>query len=88
MERNVLRQKHFYDAKATLHIYNVGDVVWYLAEVRKEGLNPKLASPYIGPCVILKKYNLVEYHIQLDKKGTKRTEHYVIDIGRGPVQYG
>ena len=76
LQTNAKRHKELYDAKADLQSFNKGDFVWYLAEIRKEGVNPKLQSPYIGPCVIINKMNNLDYSIQIDKKGTKRLVHH------------
>jgi hypothetical protein len=62
----------------TLWISNAGsslpythqlDAVWYLHKQRKDGVCPKLQPQYIGPCVILKKYNDLVYCVQLSQEG-------------------
>ena len=50
--------------------YQVNDRVWYLNENRKEGICPKLQPSYIGPCLVTKKLNDINYEIQIDGQGT------------------
>jgi hypothetical protein len=50
--------------------YKVFDKVWYLNEIRKEGICPKLQPSYIGPCVVTKKLSDLNYEIQIDSKGS------------------
>jgi transposase InsO family protein len=75
-DNSTKRQKDTFDGKTLLNKYQPGDLVWYLAEVRKEGICPKLQNPYRGPCVITKKLNDLDYGIQLDVKGTERVVHH------------
>lgn len=45
--------------------YSVGDiVVWYLHEVRQEGISPNLQDSYWGPCIITEKLNDLNFRIQ------------------------
>ncbi|CAG2232188.1 unnamed protein product [Mytilus edulis] len=53
-------------------IYNIFDKVWYLNETKKEGISPKLQPLYLGPCLITKKLNEINFQIQLDAKGTRK----------------
>ena len=76
LKSSTKRQKDFYDAKSHPQNFKVGDLVWYLAEKRQEGVNPKLLSPFIGPCLIIKKYNNIDYRIQLDNSGRQRVVHH------------
>jgi len=76
LHKVALKQSAKYDAKASLNTYKVGDLVWYLAESRSEGLCPKLQPLYQGPAVVVKKMNDLNSVIQLDKKGTKRLVHH------------
>ena len=43
------RSKDIYDTKLAVNTYNMGDLVWYLAETRKVGAMPKLERLYEGP---------------------------------------
>ena len=58
-----------YDARVYLKNYQPGDAVWYLHEQRKECVCTKLQPLYMGPCVVLKKYNDLVYCVQLSKGG-------------------
>lgn len=70
------RQKEYYDARATFHKFNVGDLVWYASELSQLHLAPKLRNPYNGPFLIVRKLNDLNYRIQFNKKGTTRVVHY------------
>jgi len=76
LQKHAQTQQDRYDAKASKHYYQRGDYVWYLTEIRKEGVNPKLQSPYDGPFLITKVFNLLDYKIQMDKRGRQRVVHY------------
>ena len=76
LSSSVQRQKGRHDAKAALHKFQVGDAVWYLAERRSEGVNPKLLTPYIGPCIIMQQYNNIDFRILMDSAGKERVVHY------------
>ena len=56
--------------------YNKGDAVWMLNEERKIGVTQKLQKPYKGPYVVTKKFNDLDYRIQMDAKGSSRVLHY------------
>ena len=66
---NAKRRKDHYDVKANLASYEVNDKVWYLDEIRREGISPKLQPQYIGPCLVTKKLNDINYEIQVDNVG-------------------
>jgi hypothetical protein len=76
LESHVRTHKDRYDVKAAEHRYKTGDYVWYLAEIRKEGVNPKLQNPYIGPVLIIHKLNELDFRIKLNNKGSQRVVHY------------
>ena len=63
------RQQDRYDAKANTISYKPGDLVWFLNEIHPPEMCPKLQNNYTGPCVILWKYNNLDYLIQKTKKG-------------------
>ena len=58
------RHRDIYDAKTNHHLYKPGDLVWYLNEVRREGMSPKLQPTYTGPHLILNNYNNIDYLMQ------------------------
>ena len=62
-----------YDARVYLKNYQPGDAVWYLHEQRKECVCTKLQPLYMGPCVVLKKYNDLVYCVQLSKDGPHKS---------------
>ena len=70
------RSKDLYDTKVAFHRYNEGDVVWYLMEVRKEGISPKLEFGFEGPYLIKKKLSEIDFVIQLDRFGTEKPVHH------------
>lgn len=73
---NAKRRKDHYDLKSNFTEYKNFDRVWYLNEARKEGISPKLQPLYIGPCLIIKKFNDINYQIQLNGQGvTKVVNH-------------
>lgn len=63
-----LRQKRTYDIKSNTRSYEVGDVVYMVDTSSKVGQSKKLRKPWIGPFVIVYKFNHVLYRIQ-GKKG-------------------
>ncbi|CAC5361331.1 unnamed protein product [Mytilus coruscus] len=69
MLKTAKRKKNHYDVRLSLNCYKPEDPVWLLNEIRKEGICQKLKPVYIGPCIILKKMNSLNYCIQLDKEG-------------------
>ena len=70
------RQKDFYDVKVSLNVYNPGDLVWCLKEDRQENISPKLQPAYSGPYLIIQKYGLQDYRIQLNKDGKNKLVHH------------
>lgn len=75
LKRSAMRQKAYYDVKATLNSFKTGDLVWYLNEVRKVGLCEKLQALYIGPVLVISPKGPRDYVIQLDKQGTRKLVH-------------
>jgi hypothetical protein len=71
--RTAKRRKDIYDARVRLKNYQPGDAVWYLHEQRKECVCTKLQPLYMGPCVVLKKYNDLVYCVQLSKDGPHKS---------------
>ena len=76
LEAATKRQKQYYDAGRTFHQFAEGDMVWYATESRQLQIAPKLRNPFDGPFLILKKYNDLNYRLQLDARGTQRVVHY------------
>jgi hypothetical protein len=72
------RRKDHYDIKSNLMSYKVFDKVWYLNEIRKEGICPKLQLSYIGPCVVTKKLSDLSYEIQIDSKGSRKIVNIIL----------
>ncbi|CAC5398530.1 unnamed protein product [Mytilus coruscus] len=69
MLKTAKRRKDHYTVRLSLNCYKSGDPVWLLNEIRKEGICQKLKPKvYIGPCIILKKMNILNYCIHLDKE--------------------
>ena len=70
LEVNMKRRKDHYDIKSNLMSYKVFDKVWYLNDIRKEGLCAKLQPSCIGTYVVTKKLSDLNYEIQIDSKGS------------------
>lgn len=64
------RYKDYYDARAAGNPYKVGDRVWRQVPAIKKGLSRKLARPWQGPYIIIKKISDVVYRLQ--KEGGRR----------------
>lgn len=71
------RQKDSYDGKCVFHTHLPGDLVWYACSHSQLTTAPKLRLPYIGPVVVTKKINDLNYEIQLssDKSNRKIVHH-------------
>jgi hypothetical protein len=54
----------------------VGDLVWYLNEVKREGISPKLQSAYWGPCVITQKLSDFIFRIRYKEDGSSKVVHH------------
>ena len=73
---NAKRRKDYYDHKSNLISYEAFEKVWFLNESRFEGVSPKLQPLYVGPCLVIKKLNDINYFIQLDGKGTRKVVNH------------
>ena len=51
-------------------------MVWYLMEVRKVGISPKLEFGFEGPFLIKKKLSEIDFVLQLDRLGTEKPVHH------------
>lgn len=60
------RRKDFDDNKSSLVSYEKFDKVWYLNEVKREGVSPKLQPLFIGSYLIIRKHNDLTYQIQIE----------------------
>ena len=70
------RQAEIYDAKLSFYQYQVGDLVWVALEGCRPDLSPKLQAAYRGPCIIVYKYNDLNYRVQLSQFGLERVLHH------------
>ena len=70
------RQKDAYDAKVLLHVYQPGDLVWYATESTQMHITPKLRKSYLGPVLIVKRFDDLNYMIQIDSKGKRRVVNH------------
>ena len=70
------RSKELYDSRVSFHKYEVGDIVWCLMETRTMVVSPKLESVFEGPFLIKQKLSEMDFVLQLDKDGTKRSVHH------------
>jgi hypothetical protein len=76
LHRSARRQKENYDAKCFIHSYVAGDLVWYAAPTVDSHLAPKLRKSYMGPVVVLKKINELNYVIQVDSQKMQKVVHH------------
>ena len=76
LKSNAARQKEIYDSKVSYHHYENGDIVWYLNEMRRESISPKLQPTYLGPYLIVQKINDLIYKLQLTRLGKFRVVHH------------
>jgi len=76
LKRAAEKQSASHDVKLSMKSYQTGDLVWYQAENRKEGITPKLQPLYKGPAVVLRKVNELNFLIQLDRRGSKYLVHH------------
>jgi len=74
--KSVMKNKVLYDAKQHLRKYKVGDLVWKKNERNQEGVCAKLQKAFLGPFVILKAHNDLNYEVQLDEHGRKKVLHH------------
>ena len=70
-------QKRAYDHKIKQNTYCVGDAVWFYEPKSKRGnKNKKLARPWTGPFIIIRKLNDVIYKIQKNAKSKAKIVHH------------
>ena len=70
------RSKQTYDSKISFNIFEVGSLVWCLAEARKVGVCPKLEHSYEGPYLIKVKDSDLTYTLLLDNKNKEKLVHH------------
>jgi transposase InsO family protein len=76
LQRAAKKQKENYDAKCLIYSYTAGDLIWYASPTVDGRLAPKLRKTYMGPVLILKKYNDLNYLIQVDSQKTQKVVHH------------
>ena len=76
LNRNAKRQKEHYDAKSLLHVYKAGDLAWYASEAGEYHITPKLRKSFVGPVLIVQKYNDLNFRIQVDAKKMQKVVHH------------
>ena len=76
LNKSQKRKEKYYEKHLHHHRYKLGDIVWYKNDQRREGVCPKLQPFYIGPCLVTKAYNLLDYQIQLAKQGRLTVVHH------------
>ena len=76
MSAAVKRSKEHYDAKFAFHRYQERDVVWFLIQVRKVGVSPKIRVLYEGPFLIRKKLSELDFVLQMDRSGAEKPVHH------------
>ena len=74
LDKAAKHHKYAYDTRLKYMNYDPGDCAWYLHERRTSGISPKLQMAYVQ-CVILRKFNDVNYLIRL-KEGTDCVVHH------------
>ena len=70
------RTTTLYDARSTGNPFKVGDRVWRHVSYVKRGLTRKLARPWHGPYVIIKKLSDVVYHIKKEDGRKRLVVHF------------
>ena len=75
LQASARRQKDNYNHKLQQNQYREGQLVWMKNEERREGISPKLQPSFVGPFLITKKYNALDYEIHLNGKQKKVVHH-------------
>ena len=70
------RYKVYYDARGTRNPVKVGDRVWRNVSYVKKELTRKLARPWHGPYIIIKKLSDVVYHIKKEDGRKRLVVHF------------
>lgn len=63
------RNKAIYESKQVLHHYSVGNLVWYLLEIRSVGVTPKLQKKYDGPFLRKEVRAAINFVFQVNEQG-------------------
>ncbi|VDI17858.1 Hypothetical predicted protein [Mytilus galloprovincialis] len=75
LQVNAKRRKDYYDRKSNLTNFEVYDKAWCMLGIKK-GISPKLQALYTGPCLITKKFNDINYEIQVDESGLRKVVNH------------
>ncbi|CAC5397555.1 unnamed protein product [Mytilus coruscus] len=75
LQVNAKRRKDYYDKKSNLTIFEVNDKVWCMLG-NKKGISPKLQALFTGPCLITRKFNDINYEIQVDESGLRKVVNH------------
>ena len=70
------RQAAIYDSKLSVYHYKVGDLVWVALEGCRPGLSPKLQASFRGPCIVVHRYNDLDYKVRLSPFGLDCVLHH------------
>lgn len=75
LQVNAKRRKDYYDRKSNLTNFEVYDKAWCMLGIKK-GISPKLQALYTGPCLITRKFNDINYEIQVDESGLRKVVNH------------
>ena len=76
LEKEAERRKVRYDVNIRHNNFAIADLVWLINETREVGVSQKLQPTFLGPYVILAKYGVSNFKIQLDNQGKSRVVHH------------
>jgi hypothetical protein len=76
LQKATRKQKVDYDAKCFIHSSTAGDLVWYTTPTLDGHLAPKLRRSYMGPVVVVKKINDLNYIIQVNSQKVQKVVHH------------
>jgi hypothetical protein len=71
LDKNAIRQKRYYDLKASGNELEVGNRVWLFTPFQKKGLSSKLTRKWTGPIVIIEKLVDVLFKIKRNLSNKK-----------------
>ena len=75
LKASIERQKIVYDSKMHVYHFQAGDCVWLLNPMTTKGVSSKLQPSYVGPFLIIAKFNDLTYKLLLSD-GTTRVVHH------------
>jgi len=73
LEIAAIKSKRYYDRKAIVPKFQVGDLVWLYQPTKIKGQNRNLIPSWIGPYKVIGKLTEVIYRIENARPGVKRT---------------